>query len=107
MLLLRPLDSPCQTLLAIFIAWKSLLLLIAACSPGPGYDTSTTLAQIYDNTGSEIHAVSLLRFISSKLTRWDAIYFVKIASRGYLFEQEWAFGWPRLINLFSSGESVQ
>jgi phosphatidylinositol glycan class V len=54
---------------------------------------------------NENHVVSLLRFLSTKLTRWDAIYFTKIASRDYLYEQDWAFGWgfTRLIKFFASG----
>lgn len=62
-------------LTAIFVVWKRLLLLVALSTPGKGYDTSTTLLP------------SL-----SKLVRWDAIYYVQIARRGHLFEQEWAFG---------------
>lgn len=104
-LLFKPLDHPNKSLIAVFVVWKSLLLLIAASSPGPGYDTSTTLAQPYDGTAEEIQLVSLLRFLSTKLTRWDAIYFTRIASRGYLYEQEWAFGWgfTGLIRFFASG----
>jgi len=39
--------------------------------------------------------------VSQKLTRWDAIYFTKVAERGYVFEQEWAWGWGwiKLISL--------
>ena len=72
---------PIATLIAIFCSWKFLLLLIALTAPGRGYDTSTTLL------GSTDHA------IIEKLVRWDAIYFKRIAHRGYVFEQEWAFGW--------------
>lgn len=28
----------------------------------------------------------------TRFTSWDAIYFVSVAKRGYVFEQEWAFG---------------
>lgn len=101
----KPLDHPQKALIAIFVVWKSLLLLIAACSPGPGYDTSTTLAQPYDGAADQNYVVSLLRLFSTKLTRWDAIYFTRIASRDYLYEQDWAFGWgfTRLIKFFASG----
>jgi phosphatidylinositol glycan class V len=104
-LFVKPLDNPQKTLIVIFVVWKSLLLLIASCSPGPGYDTSTTLAQPYDGAAHQNYAVSLLRLFSTKLTRWDAIYFTKIASRDYLYEQDWAFGWgfTRLIKFFASG----
>ncbi|KAH2388181.1 hypothetical protein KXW97_007157 [Aspergillus fumigatus] len=37
------LNRPYQSLLAVFVFWKALLLLLAVFSPGPGYDTSTTL----------------------------------------------------------------
>ena len=104
-LLHKPLDHPNRSLVTVFVVWKFLLLLIAASSPGPGYDTSTTLAQPYDGTAEEGVLISLLRFFTTKLTRWDAIYFTKIASRDYLYEQEWAFGWgfTRLIRIFASG----
>jgi phosphatidylinositol glycan class V len=77
----HPLNRPKYSLITIFIAWKLLLLAIAATSPGSGYDTSTTL-----------HASANILF-PTKLLRWDAIYFTQIARRGYLFEQDWAFGW--------------
>jgi GPI mannosyltransferase 2 len=104
-LFFKPLDNPQKTLIAIFVVWKSLLLLIAACSPGHGYDTSTTLAQPYEGAVDQNYVVSLLRLFSTKLTRWDAIYFTRIASRDYLYEQDWAFGWgfTRLIKFFASG----
>lgn len=63
------------TLTGIFASWKALLLLVAWSAPGDGYDTSTTLLPY-----------------SNKLVRWDAIYFVQMAQRGHVFEQEWAFG---------------
>jgi phosphatidylinositol glycan class V len=72
-----------------------LLLCIAYASPGPGYDTSTTLlfarAQpaLSENTLLEDFAKRL----ASKLVRWDALYFLSVAQRGYVFEQEWAWGW--------------
>jgi phosphatidylinositol glycan class V len=101
------LDSPVKSLVGLFVAWKSLLLLVACCSPGPGYDTSTGLYQPHADGVEDSGIIALLSFVSDKLTRWDAIYFSKIANRGYLFEQEWAFGWgfTRLISLFSEGMS--
>jgi phosphatidylinositol glycan class V len=107
-LFFRPLDHPHKTLIAVFVVWKCLFLLIAASSPGPGYDTSTTLAQPYDGTADNNHVVSLLRLFSTKLTRWDAIYFTRIASRDYMYEQDWAFGWgfTRLIKFFANGKTM-
>jgi phosphatidylinositol glycan class V len=84
-----------RTLTCLFVLWKLLLLCIAYASPGPGYDTSTTLlfarAQpaLSENTLLEDFAKRLV----SKLVRWDALYFVSVAQRGYVFEQEWAWGW--------------
>jgi phosphatidylinositol glycan class V len=87
--------SDIRTLSCLFVSWKLLLLCIAYASPGPGYDTSTTLlfaraqpAQS-ENTLLEDFAKRLI----SKLVRWDALYFVSVAQRGYVFEQEWAWGW--------------
>lgn len=70
-----------------FTVWKLLILLIARLAPGPGYDTSTTLLPS-----------------TNKLVRWDAIYFVEIARRGHIFEQEWAFnGLSSLLAAISHG----
>lgn len=104
--LTRPLDSPHQSLLYLFIAYKSLLLLIALCSPGPGYDTSASLLTLPAQDGSSLTA--FFELLSEKLTSWDAIYFTTVARRGYLYEQEWAFalGWTQLISFFSSGSPL-
>ena len=94
---------PTRSLILTFVAWKALLLLVALCSPGPGYDTSTTLA-----LSGDAALPGPLSHVISKLTRWDAIYFVKVATRGYRYEQEWAWGWgfTRLIALCTAGEYV-
>ena len=97
------LNRPYLSLTLLFLAWKSLLLCIAITSPGPGYDTSTHLL---DETGilfdghASWHSWS---YLAKKLVRWDAIYFTQIARRGYVFEQEWAFGWlhTRILAFFS------
>jgi phosphatidylinositol glycan class V len=106
---LKPLDYPIKSLITLFVAWKSVLLLIAACSPGAGYDTSTTLALPYEITSDTEfpHLLYFLKLFTEKLTRWDAIYFTTTAGRGYLYEQEWAFGWfSWLINFFSDGDTL-
>lgn len=102
----RPLDRPKLFLVLSFIAWKLLLLCVALTSPGPGYDTSTELLHsglnlAQANYGSEWEPA--LRLTS--LVRWDAIYYTQIARRGYLWEQEWAFGWgfTNLIAVTSKG----
>src|SRR3954463_5467385 len=81
------LNHPVKSLVFLFTAWKAILILIAVTSPGPGYDTSTIVAY------REHRPLSLSDVVSSKLFRWDAIHFVAIASRGNLYEQDWAFGW--------------
>ncbi|KAF7174424.1 hypothetical protein CNMCM5623_007168 [Aspergillus felis] len=101
------LDRPYKSLLAVFGCWKALLLLLAVFSPGPGYDTSTTLGRLNRNATNTTHDgpfIASLRLISTKLTRWDAIYFTEVASRGYIFEQEWAFGYgfTKLINFVAN-----
>ncbi|KAK8045614.1 GPI mannosyltransferase 2 [Apiospora rasikravindrae] len=79
-----------QALVRAFAIWKSVLLLLVVASSlgGPPYDTSTTLVAQRALTDFDESALDL----GTKLTRWDAIYFVQNARRGYLFEQEWAFG---------------
>ncbi|KAH8668139.1 GPI mannosyltransferase 2 [Tricladium varicosporioides] len=94
----RVYDDPRRNLVALFLLWKILLLVIACCSPGLGYDTSSDL-MLSPESDSPSSLPIALQYIVGKLTRWDAIYFVQTSKRGYIFEQEWAFGWgfTRLI----------
>jgi hypothetical protein len=92
----------------VFAAWKTLLLIIAYASPGPGYDTSSQLLPFFeqshviqDNTASWSTLQSLIRRLALHLTRWDAVYFTSAADRGHVFEQEWAFS-PFLATLTST-----
>ncbi|QDS75123.1 hypothetical protein FKW77_007505 [Venturia effusa] len=86
--------DPIASLLAIFSAWKVLLLTLAFLSPGPGYDTSTQLLFRGFGVNSTLPSTtSISGRIAQKLTRWDGIYFASSAERGYQHEQEWAFGW--------------
>lgn len=96
---IRTLEHPIRYLITSFLGWKILLLFVAIISPGPGYDTSASLIL-------PIHGKNLVSYVIEKLTRWDAIYYVKAANRGYLYEQEWAFGWgfTRMIALCAAGE---
>lgn len=100
----QPLDHPLRTLCSVFATWKALLLFVAVASPGSGYDTSTFLSTLTRDEGGA--SSSVLSRLSEKLTRWDGIYFVSIANRGYRYEQEWAFGYgfTRLVGLIKIGK---
>ncbi|KAI3333456.1 GPI mannosyltransferase 2 [Ustulina deusta] len=90
---------PLRSLSCIFIAWKAFLFAIALGSGvSPAYDTSSTLLSPDQATYHE-SAFDL----ATRLTRWDAIYFVQASRRGYLFEQEWAFasGLPTVISFLA------
>ncbi|KAI9829443.1 MAG: ER membrane glycoprotein subunit of the GPI transamidase complex-like protein [Phylliscum demangeonii] len=85
------------SLVLLFALWKTALLLLVLASPGPGYDTSSALLLTPPTPGRQRQAVAaspaavpLPRL--GRLFRWDGIYFVTLARRGYVFEQEWAFG---------------
>lgn len=96
-------ESPYKTITAVFVAWKVLLLAVAAGSQvGATYDTSSSLLILHPHTEDNS---SLVRTFITRLVSWDAIYFVKAAQRGYLFEQEWAFGsaLPTCISLIIRG----
>ncbi|KAI6371121.1 hypothetical protein MCOR25_004055 [Pyricularia grisea] len=86
--------SPPWTIVRLFALWKGALLLVAAGSAlvGPAYDTSASLLLAPASNSSS-------SMFLARLTSWDAIYFVQQAQRGYVFEQEWAFGegLPRII----------
>lgn len=109
-ILTQPFGRPRLSLTVYFIAWKLILLLIALTSPGPGYDTSTALiSELIDETKNSTSLFEAIAGkLSSKLVRWDAIYFTQIAQRGYVFEQEWAFGWgfTRLLGFVGRGMIV-
>lgn len=93
-------QRPVQSLVTAFLAWKTLLFLFAAGSlAGGAYDTSASLA--LDGSGNTTSTPTII----ARLTSWDAIYFTKVARRGYLFEQEWAFGsgLPILVAFLTRG----
>ncbi|EDN90753.1 hypothetical protein SS1G_00153 [Sclerotinia sclerotiorum 1980 UF-70] len=90
---LRALEAPLRTLILCFTLWKISLLLIAASSPGPGYDTSTNLLLLNLQSVEKKKLPSWVQYLIGKLIRWDALYFVHASNQGYVYEQEWAFGW--------------
>lgn len=99
-------DHPYFLLTVYFIFWKALLIGIALTSPGPGYDTSATLLSL--NSKDPHHTLQADGSSSEwwiKFVRWDAIYFTQISLRGYLFEQEWAFGWgyTKFLSILTQG----
>ncbi|TRX94288.1 hypothetical protein FHL15_004755 [Xylaria flabelliformis] len=99
MALLFELDSPIKSLTCIFLAWKTFLFAIAIGSGvSPAYDTSSTLLSA---TQASYHESAF--DLATRLTRWDAIYYVQASRRGYLFEQEWAFasGLPTTISFLT------
>lgn len=105
----KPLHHPLLDLAIVFVLWKSLLLIVAVLSPGPGYDTSTTLIQHMTAAENGDGLAGISRLVSHKLTRWDAIYFTKVANRGYVYEQEWAWGlgWTSLVAFVARGMAQQ
>lgn len=99
------LDNPVRSLTLAFWLWKALVFLAIVTCPGPGYDTSTTLIRREDLTPGPWDQTELLP-LPLRFARWDSIYFLHAAEQGYVFEQEWAFGYPRLLGLFISGKSI-
>ncbi|KAJ5460277.1 GPI mannosyltransferase 2 [Penicillium daleae] len=95
------LDNPVGSLTLAFLLWKALLFVVITLCPGPGYDTSTTLIA-REGSGLVSSPTEPLP-PSLKFVRWDSIYFLHIAEEGYVFEQEWAFSYPRILGLFVSG----
>lgn len=91
-----PARMPVCLLLLSFVSWKAVLFVAILCSPGPGYDTSTSLLQLTNTApNNETDLLSTAQRPSPplfKLVRWDAIYFSQLSQRGHVFEQEWAFG---------------
>lgn len=96
------LDNPGRSLTLAFWLWKALLFVAIVVCPGPGYDTSTTLITD-EHVGLIPDSSANALPWSFKFVRWDAIYFLHSAEHGYVFEQEWAFSYPRVLGFFLSG----
>lgn len=89
----RLLERPRSYLLASFVVWKLLLFAIVLVTPAPAYDTSTAVLFQAGSSSFEPAQQSFLDQLADRFTRWDGIYFTKVAQRGYINEQEWAFSW--------------
>ncbi|KAE8403943.1 GPI mannosyltransferase 2 [Aspergillus pseudonomiae] len=105
--LLNP-NNPIRSLSLAFWLWKALLFLVIIGCPGPGYDTSTGLLPYQESAASDARGEVIRHAPFSfplKLVRWDSIYFVHIVRDGYVFEQEWAFGYgyTRILSFLTSG----
>ena len=108
----HPLQSPRLTLVLLFLLTRLIYLTIALLTPSPAYDSSTNLIlpPPQDTSGiSTCWNLTLLTKLAERLTRWDAIYFVKISERGYIREQEWAFGWgwTRVMGVVGRGKKLK
>lgn len=90
------LRHPIRGLTFAFFLWKTILFFSIVACPGPGYDTSTTLLADQTTGGLDISpGISKPGSLSipRRFVRWDSIYFTHAAENGYVFEQEWAFGY--------------
>jgi len=116
------LQTPYLALTGVFLAWKLVLLAVVLATPtdGSGYDTSADLffknrdgsssmvGQLHARTANattSLHSAKLVSRITTRLTRWDAIYLVSAAWKGYIHEQDWAFsfGYTALVGWLSKG----
>ena len=95
------LHHPIRSLSIGFWLWKALVFAVIVACPRPGYDTSTTILP------STTATAPWLSSALEKFARWDSLYFLHVARNGYVFEQEWAFGYgyTKLLSFLASGIS--
>ncbi|TPX55947.1 hypothetical protein PhCBS80983_g04916 [Powellomyces hirtus] len=90
------------------VVWRAITVRVLLCtlavissSLAGDYDVSTTVSLVASRSGS--HAAEgkdeLATSLLTPFVRWDAVYFLSIAQRGYIYEQEFAFfpGLPTLM----------
>ena len=82
-----------RELTALYLCWKIALILVACASPGPGYDTSTSILFDQYQSSSDTWLARTIEHVVLRLTRWDGIYFASSSTHGHINEQEWAFSW--------------
>lgn len=102
------LQHPVRSLSVAFWLWKALLFIVVVACPGPGYDTSTTLLSTYARPIATTSSIaSWSSALLQKFVRWDSLYFLHVSQKGYVFEQEWAFGYgyTKLLSFLASGIS--
>ncbi|KAK3676003.1 ER membrane glycoprotein subunit of the GPI transamidase complex-like protein [Recurvomyces mirabilis] len=81
-----------QRVLELYCQLKFTLFAIAIACPGfDGYDTSTAILFDQHRGGFNSSFAYVVEHMVRKLTRWDTIYFISSATRGYVYEQERAF----------------
>ncbi|KAG4303803.1 hypothetical protein PORY_002801 [Pneumocystis oryctolagi] len=83
-------------LIISFLGYKTIFIFICVLSSFLNvYDTSALLLLRKPK--------NLFQKIIVSFVRWDNIYFIALAHRGLLFEQEWAFGpgFPYIVRLFT------
>ncbi|KAK7208639.1 GPI mannosyltransferase 2 [Myxozyma melibiosi] len=87
-MILSVLNSADVTLLtSTFVLVKSLLFIIPQLVTQQ-YDTSSQLLF----TSTQVPWIA--NYVLPRFLVWDTVFFIKIAQRGYIYEQEWAFnGW--------------
>lgn len=95
----------CITILFILTRTPILFCCFSTRPCPPRYHISQPPLPTYANTYTGAIAW-ILKVVAKNLTRWDALFFTRVADKGYVVEQYWAFGygWTQLMSYFSTGE---